>query len=223
MMRFIALALSLVLAGAQSAPAGPWLREKGKGFIATSGNITQEKDTSGSAYFEYGLRDNITLGADLFYGIDRTLQQSGSGIVFLRFPISKPDATHKWAWHVGVGARSQNRIFTPAVEAGISWGRGIKVGERYGWAVIDSSLNIPGSDLETRIKLDGTIGLGFGDHFKGMAQVFTTHQGGEIFAKFAPSLLIIPGKGKYTVQIGVEVPVQGGGDTEFKLGLWRDF
>ncbi|WP_299829087.1 hypothetical protein [uncultured Roseobacter sp.] len=223
MMRFIALAISVVLASAQAAPAGPWLREKGKGFAALSGNITQEKDTSGAAYFEYGLRETITLGADLFYGIDRTLQQSGSGIVFMRFPISEPDATHKWAWHAGIGARSQNTVITPAVEAGLSWGRSIKIGERYGWAVIDSSLNIPGSGLETRIKLDGTVGLGFTDHVKGMAQVFMTHQGGEIFAKFAPSVLLVPGKSSYTIQIGLEIPIQGEGDTEFKLGLWRDF
>lgn len=223
MMRMRALATGIVLACVQTAHAGPWLREKGKGFVASAASVTQEKDTSGSVYLEYGLRENLTLGADVFYGIDRTLQQSGSAIVFARFPISKPDATHKWAWHFGLGARSQNKLFTPAVEAGLSWGRGIKVGERYGWAVIDSSLNIPISDLETRIKVDGTIGLGFTDHFKGMAQVFVTHQGGAVFAKFAPSVLIIPGKGPYTVQLSAEIPFAGGGETQFKLGLWRDF
>lgn len=223
MMRWCALALGIFLASAQTAPAGPWLREKGKAFAASSVSATQAKDISGSVYLEYGLRENVTLGADVFYGIDRTLQQAGSAIIFARFPISEPDATHKWAWHLGVGARSQNNIFTPAVEAGLSWGRGIKIGTRYGWAVIDSSLNIPGSDLERRIKLDGTLGLGFTDHFRGMAQVFVTHQGGEVFAKFAPSVLIIPGKGPYTVQLSAEIPMAGGGETQFKLGLWRDF
>lgn len=223
MTRILTLAIIAVLASAQIAQAGPWLREKGKGFAALSGNITREKDASGSAYLEYGLGEKVTIGADIFYGIDRTLQQSGSGIIFLRFPISKPDATHKWAWHVGLGARSQNTVITPAWEVGLSWGRGIKIGERYGWAVIDSSLNVPGSDLESRIKLDGTIGLGFGDHLKGMMQIFTTQQDGEIFAKFAPSLLVIPGKGAMTLQIGVEIPIAGGGDTELKLGLWREF
>ncbi|MCV3271529.1 hypothetical protein [Roseobacter sinensis] len=223
MMRHLALAIGILLASAQTAPAGPWLRERGKGFISTSGSVTEEKDVSGSVYFEYGLRDTITLGADLFYGIDRTLQQSGSGIVFLRFPLSKPDATHKWAWHIGLGARSLNTVITPAVEAGLSWGRGIKVGERYGWAVIDSNLNIPGEDLETRIKLDGTIGLSFTDHVKGMAQVFLTHQGGEVFTKFAPSLLLSPGKGRTTIQLSAEIPVSGGGETQFKIGLWREF
>lgn len=223
MMRHLALALGVLLASAQVAPAGPWLREKGKGFAAASSSVTAEKDVSGAVYLEYGLRADITLGADLFYGIDRTLQQSGSGIVFLRFPLSQPDATHKWAWHIGLGARSLNTVITPAVEAGLSWGRGIKLGERYGWAVIDSSINVPGSDLERRLKLDGTIGLGFTDHIKGMAQVFLTHQGGEVFAKVAPSLLVIPGKGGTTIQLSAEIPVSGGGDTQFKLGIWRNF
>ncbi|GFE51401.1 hypothetical protein So717_31540 [Roseobacter cerasinus] len=223
MMRHLALALTLLLASAHIAGAGPWLREKGTGFVATSGSITAENDVSGTLYAEYGLRDRLTLGADIFYGIDRTLQQSGSGILFLRFPLSQPDATHKWAWHAGLGARSRNMVITPAVEAGLSWGRGIQIGDRFGWAVIDSSVNIPGSDLETRIKLDGTIGLGFTDHVKGMAQLFTTHQGGDVFVKVAPSLLVIPGKGQTTLQLSAEIPVAGGGETQFKLGIWRTF
>ncbi|MGC3938439.1 hypothetical protein ACOTTU_11615 [Roseobacter sp. EG26] len=223
MTRMIALATLLILASVQIALAGPWLREKGKGFASGSFNITQEKDTAGSAYLEYGLRDNVTLGADLFYGIDRTLQQSGSGIVFLRFPLSAPDATHKWAWHFGLGARSQNQVIEPAIEAGLSWGRGIKIGERYGWAVVDSSINVPGSTLETRVKLDGTVGLGLSDHWKVMMQVFNTYQDSDLFTKVAPSILIVPGTGNYTLQIGTEVPAIGGGDTEFKIGVWLEF
>lgn len=222
-MRPIILALFMTVIGASLVHAGPWLREKGKGFYAGSGNITQEKDTSGSVYAEYGLFDNLTIGADLFYGIDRTLQQSGSGILFARFPLSAPDATHKWAAHLGLGARSQNLVIAPAIEAGLSWGRDIKVGENYGWALIDSSINIPGSSLETRIKLNGTVGLGFADHFKGMMQVFMTYQGDELFTKAAPSLLILPGKGSYTFQIGAEIPTTGGGDTALKIGIWREF
>lgn len=222
-MRLFALAFVIFWASVQVTLAGPWLREKGKGFYAGSANATKAKDTSGSLYAEYGLRNTVTIGADLFYGIDRTLQQSGSGILFARFPLSAPDATHKWAWHAGIGARSQNTVIAPAIEAGLSWGRGIKLGERYGWTVVDSSINIPGSTLETRIKLDGTVGLGFTDHFKGMMQVFNTYQEDELFTKAAPSLLFLPGKGNYTFQIGAEIPVRGGGDTEFKIGVWREF
>ncbi|WP_262386572.1 hypothetical protein ROLI_034470 [Roseobacter fucihabitans] len=223
MMRLVALAIFFVVTGVQLAQSGPWLREKGKGFYAGSGNVTRQKDTSGSLYAEYGLSEKITIGADIFYGIDRTLQQSGSGILFLRFPLSAPDATYKWAAHLGLGARSQNLIIRPAFEAGLSFGRGIKIGEKYGWAVIDSSINIPGSQLETRIKLDGTVGLGFSDHIKGMMQIFATYQGDALFTKAAPSLLIIPGKSGYTFQIGAEIPTSGGGDTQFKLGIWREF
>lgn len=223
MMRPVLMAVLVMLAAAQMAQAGPWLREKGKGFYAGSGNVTQAKDSSGSVYAEYGFRENITIGIDVFYGIDRTLQQSGSGTLFARFPLSAPDATHKWAMHVGLGARSQNMTIAPALEAGLSWGRGIKVAENYGWAVIDSSINIPGSSLQTRIKLDGTVGLGFNDHVKGILQIFTTYQDEELFAKVAPSVLIIPGKSSYTFQIGAEIPTIGGGDTSLKIGVWRDF
>ncbi|WP_299965193.1 hypothetical protein [uncultured Roseobacter sp.] len=223
MMHAGVLALIMMVTTAGAAQAGPWLREEKTGFLSTTGGVTQNNDMSGSLYAEYGLTAATTIGASVFYGIDRTLQQAGSAIVFLRRALSAPDATQKWAWHLGFGARSQNYTVTPAVEAGLSWGRGIQVGERYGWAVIDGSVNVPRSPLETRIKLDGTIGLGFTDRFKGMAQVFLTHEDGEVFGKFAPSLLFTPRESKQTFQLSVEFPFMGGGDAEIKIGLWREF
>ena len=105
MMRFVAIALILGLASASSAQAGAWLRQKDKGFTSLSVETTENNGSSSSFYFEYGLRDNITLGADITYDTDllNYVQGAGpavqniaelpqaSGILFARFPIGPTD------------------------------------------------------------------------------------------------------------------------------------
>lgn len=217
------LAFTIVLASASAAHSGAWLREKGKGFIATSISSSEERDTSGSAYLEYGLTNSRTIGLDVSYGFELTGKEDGSGIAFLRFPLGPTDQIDRFAWHAGIGTRYQNREFYPAVEAGASWGRGIKWGENWGWVNVDTSVNQSRSPIERRIKLDGTIGMPLNDHFKAMGQLFNTFEGGETYTKLAPSLLIAPKKSKTTWQLSMEIPVVGGGDTFFKFGIWSDF
>ena len=222
-MRPVAIALFTSLVFAPCAEAGAWLREKGEGFAAFSISTTKNRDTSTSAYAEYGLRDTVTLGLDVSYGFELTGTEEGSGLVFLRFPIGRTDGTHLFAWHAGLGTRYLNREFYPAAELGASWGRGLKIKDYWGWANIDSSINTSQSPVDARVKLDGTLGLTLSDRFKVMAQVFNTFQDGDTFSKIAPSLLVIHGKTKLTWQFSAEIPAAGGGDTFFKIGLWRDF
>lgn len=54
-MRSVVFALILALASAPSAQAGAWLREKGKGFVSTSVQTTENNGSSVSFYMEYGL------------------------------------------------------------------------------------------------------------------------------------------------------------------------
>lgn len=236
MKRFMAFALILGLASASSAQAGAWLREKGKSFTSFSIQATENNGNSSSFYFEYGLSDRITLGADITYDTDllnylqgtgpvvESLEEfpQGSGILFARFPIGPTDQTNKWAFHVGLGARYLEMEFLPAAEIGLSWGRGIKIGERYGWVNVDTSYNEAQSPALTRIKLDGTAGLGITDKTKVMMQVFNTFVEGESFTKIAPSLLFSVGDKGMTVQLGSEIPVDGG-EATVKIGVWLSF
>lgn len=222
-MRCVTLALVLGLASAFSAQAGAWLRSKGSGFTSTSVSTNASRELSTSFYMEYGLSENFTLGADISYGVDRTAFQEGSGIAFLRFPLGPTDKTNKWAAHVGVGARYLAGFYLPAAEVGLSWGRGIKWRENYGWVNVDTSFNRAQSPTENRVKVDGTVGLGLSQRSKVMLQVFNTFEGGETYSKLAPSYLFAPGGGKTTFQISVEVPFAGGGESALKLGVWRDF
>lgn len=222
-MRSLALALILILASAPVVEAGAWLRARNSGFASSSVAINAEKELSTSFYGEYGLTDRFTLGTDIRYGVDRTFLQQGSGIVFIRFPVARTDRTHKWAAHVGVGARYLEGDFLPATEVGLSWGRGIQWGQKYGWVNIDTSYNVPQSPADNRFKLDATVGFGFTKQIKAMLQIFNTVEGGETYSQIAPSLLWSPGDGKATIQLSTEIPVAGGGETAFKIGMWIDF
>lgn len=222
-MQSMALAFILILASVSTAQAGAWLRSKGGGFASSSFSMNQDKEISGSIYLEYGLTDKRTLGADISYGVARTGAQEGSAIVFLRMPLSAPDKRNKFAAQFGLGTRILNGEFYAAAEAGLSWGRGIQITERYGWVNVDSSVNITQSPATNRIKIDGTAGLSLTDHTKVMLQVFNTFQDGDLFTKVAPSLLISPGKSNTTLQLSAEFSAVGGGAPAVKLGIWREW
>lgn len=235
-MRSVVFALILGLASASSAQAGAWLREKGKGFLSTSIQTTENNGSSVSFYLEYGLAAKATFGADITYDTEILNYLSGSevapetiddipigsGILFVRFPLGPTDQTNKWAFHLGIGARYFEAEFLRATEIGLSWGRGIQIGERYGWVNVDSSYNDAEAPAKTRIKVDATIGLGMSDKTKIMLQMFNTFVDGERFSSLAPSLLYSPGQGKVTFQLSSEIPT-GGGEPSIKLGVWNEF
>lgn len=238
-MRSAFFALILVLVSAEPAHAGAWLRAKGTGFASSSVQITESDGSSVSLYFEYGLRDDITLGVDIHYDSDLMRYLSGAtlaeldietrddvptgiGVIFLRFPLSQADAKDKWAFHVGLGARYFEAEVLKAAEIGLSWGRSIQIGERFGWVNVDTSLNEAEEPGRTRIKVDSTIGLGLTDQTKVMLQMFNTFVEDEDFTKIAPSFLYSPKDKNVTYQIGSEIPVDGS-PASLKLGIWYEF
>lgn len=222
-MRSAALALIMSLVSTLAANAGAWLREEGTTFFATTIGTTKSRDFSTTAYAEYGLSERVTIGIDISYGLQLAVADEGSGIVFLRFPLGPTDRTHRFAWHVGIGSRYQNLEFYPAAEVGASWGRGVKFGDRWGWVNVDTSMNTSQHPIDTRFKIDGTLGVTLNDRYKVMGQVFNTFQGGDTYSKVAPSLLISVGKSKFNIQFNAEIPAAGGGETLFKIGIWSEF
>ena len=222
-MRALTLLAILILTGGNAAQAGAWLRSEGGGFASSDIVVNEDREVSGSIYVEYGLSETRTLGADLYYGVDRTGTLEGSGILFLRAPLGATDQTHKFAAHVGLGARSLNNQILPAAEVGLSWGRGFKLGDRYGWLNVDGSYNATQRPAADRIKLDATAGLGMSERTKVMLQLFNTFQDDDAFIKLAPSLLLALGAKGTTLQLGAEVPLEGGGTASVRVGLWREW
>lgn len=215
---FCLLALS-----AGSAEAGAWLREKGKTFSSTAFTITADQDIANTSYLEYGLRPDLTLGADLRIAHDRLGVQDGFATLFMRRPLGDPDKTSKWAYELGLGATWDDSVVQPHVKIGLSWGRGLQWGERYGWMSVDSSYRWDITTSQGTLKVDSTIGMGFTEVTTGMLQLYLTDFDGTASASIAPSLVLQPRGREYRIQIGAETPLDDTGSTALKLGLWRTF
>lgn len=223
MIRAGILGFFIVATGTQSAFAGAWPRAKGTGFLSSSGTVTQSRDATGALYGEFGLSDRFTLGIDINAGMEQTGLPQGEGVVFLRWPLSAPEATNKWAAQIGIGARYEPLEFYPAVELGLSWGRGLQWRDNYGWAAVDMTFNVAKSPMDEITKLDLTIGMGVSPRFKVMGQAFFTQTEGTLYTTLAPSLLFSPEGSDSTYQLGVEYPLDDDDEPRLKLGVWRSF
>lgn len=208
---------------ATPARAGAWLREKGDTFFSSTFTLNRDKDQSSSTYIEYGWREDLTLGLDLSFASSHLGYQSGAATVFMRMPLGTSDGPHKWAYEIGAGSAWVGDVMVPHVKVGLSWGRGIKIGERWGWAAVDSAVFWDVAEGRRAIKLDSTLGLNFNEVFGGMLQLYMAQGEGLSTTTFAPSLLIKPRGRNYRLQIGAERLVGDTGTTSLKLGLWREF
>lgn len=205
------------------ADAGAWLREKGSSFSSTAFTITPDQDIANSSYLEYGLRPDLTLGADVRVGRDPSGVQDGFATLFMRRALNDPAKDNKWAYELGFGATWDDTVVEPHVKAGLSWGRGLQWGERYGWMSVDSSIRWDITTSRGTTKIDSTIGMGFTEVTTGMIQLYLSDFDGNSTASIAPSLILQPRGKKFRVQVGAEAPLDDTDNTALKLGLWRDF
>ena len=220
-LRLFALIAFLILPSVVQ--AGPWLREKGSGFRSFSFASTARFDTATQSYFEYGFSDAMTLGLDLNYFRPSAGAQGGIATLFLRRAITAPDATSKWAYEIGLGATWGAEEINPHLETGLTWGRGITLREKSGWATVDAAVLWDVSHARHVAKIDGTVGLNFSDRYSAMMQLFVVHVEGASVTTLAPSLIIAPENAKFRIQIGAEAALGDLSGTALKIGLWRDF
>jgi len=217
---FFILILSFM---ASSADAGAWLREKGSSFTSVAFTSTWFRDTTNTSYLEYGLRDDLTIGADIGYATSRNGTQSGYGTFFIRRPLGKTDGISKWAYEVGVGAAWVGEEVFPYIKTGLSWGRGIDVRDKSGWMAVDASMTWDVTAGHHLAKVDSTIGVNFTDVTTGMVQLYLAHLDQKTYGSIAPSILIKPRKSKFRIQIGAESQLGHFDNTAIKIGLWREF
>ena len=208
---------------AAPALAGAWLREESTGFSATSFGVGYFYDLTQDTYLEYGLRPELTLGADISTFRSRWGLQSGAATLFLRFPLGTPTDRGRWAYELGAGATWIGEEVAPHVKATLSWGRGITLGDRGGWLAVDASVRWDFGLGTSQVKLDGTAGLDFTGQTTGVLQAFVTQTQTGTFTKIAPSIVFAPQGRKFRIQIGSEIPVSAPEDTMLKLGFWRSF
>lgn len=219
-MRLILLLAVLILPLLNGmAKAGAWPRAKGQTFLATTGQIDAPDETglrrqSFTLYAEYGATERLTLGLDL--GGD-ALRMTKT-IAFARWPIGRPAQQVKIAVELGLGQVSEVNALRP----GLSFGRGLTLWRRQGWAAFDGRVVVVGGGQVT-LESDITLGLDITARGKVMAQVQTGRPAaGRAYTRFAPSYVYATKPGAH-LEVGLILPLSGGGERGIKLGLWRSF
>ncbi|MBY5934773.1 hypothetical protein KUV51_17330 [Tateyamaria omphalii] len=195
------------------------MQEHRKGFLSYSGVYEETGKLDGSVYLEYGLRPKLTLGAKIDVNMTSGRMGDGTGFLFFRKPVRTGERAYKIAYDIGLGSTFGGNS-DPLLRTGLSYGRGIKMWDRYGWLAIDGAIEWALDDNPDMLKLDTTIGLNLNDRFKVMMQVFVSDTDGQTATTLAPSLVWQPKPKGRSFVFGVE-----GEDGIFalKLGIWRSF
>ena len=219
----IAFILIICVSATTSVQAGPWLRKKGSTFTSASINATYFRDIGTATYLEYGLRENMTIGADINTSMNRLGERSGAATLFLRRALGPNKGAHRWAYELGVGADWKGDLILPHLKTGVSWGKGYTLREKSGWMTVDASIKWDLSQGQHHGKLDATLGMNFSDQTTGMVQLYLAQLDQKFFATLAPSVVFKPRKRKFKIQIGAEIPSENAQNTALKLGIWREF
>lgn len=204
----------------QFCAAGPWPRGEGNQFLSVSvefeleNGVTDGQDFFAGLFYERGLANDLTLGFDA--GSDPTGASKAFG--FLRWPAGKQDGPSRLAFEFGLGAFDDR----PAIRPGISWGRGLMLGEIGGWISVDTRYVLQDS-FDSILESDFTFGLRPGPRSMVVLQLQTGLPDDDaFFAKIAPSY-VHEYRPDRRIEIGLISGITGIDDFKVKLGLWRDF
>ncbi|MEL7090855.1 MAG: hypothetical protein AAFN94_03880 [Pseudomonadota bacterium] len=210
------LALLLLMTG--PAHAGAWLREEGTGFLSTSVLQKQDGSSEASVYVEYGARPNLTLGIKADATLIAGHVTDGTVLGFARKPIPRQSVDYKLSYTLGLGADIDTHT-NALLRTQLSYGRGLKWGERFGWLAIDAIYDWSLAGTSDTAKLDGTVGFSLNPQVKVMMQVFVSHDD-DTTIKLAPSVVWQPGGEGQSYQFGLEAE---DGAIALRFGLWRTF
>ena len=220
---WVAFIFVMCLCAGTTAQAGPWLREKGSTFSSVSVSATYFRDFGTATYLEYGLREHMTIGADISTFTSSEGARSGFATLFLRRALGANQGKSRWAYELGIGSAWEGDLILPHIKTAVSWGRGYTLREKSGWMTVDASIKWDLMQGEHAGKLDATVGMNFSDRTTGMLQLYLAHLDHKFYATLAPSVVIKPGKRKFKIQIGTEIPTDDAKNTVLKLGIWREF
>ncbi len=200
--------------------AGAWPRGEGNHFFSTTmrvaaSNLDGPFFTYNTFYYEYGLNDRVTIGAD----IGRAVSGEIKAIAYARMPVFLRSEHNRYAIEFGFGTIAGNTVARP----GLSFGRGISTPWGHGWVSIESVAETTVSTSQIDYKADFTFGIDVHPKAKLILQMQTgAPYGDPYFARFAPSLVVKVSR-KSHVEIGMTAGLVGDNQLGLKIGLWREF
>ena len=217
------LIFALCVIATSSATAGAWPREKATSFVALSFSVDKQNTSEVNSFLEFGVRDDLTVGANMT--VARTAQDSerGYATIFLRRPLRFSTDTHMLSYEVGLGGRWTDTLFVPHLKTGLSWGTGITLRERHGWVNIDTSVAWSLSSDAHLAKIETTFGLNVTDMTTTIIQLNVEHRAGHTKGYLEPSVIIKPKGRALNFKFGMRSDIQDFRDTAINLGIWRQF
>lgn len=224
------LGVCATLFTARDAAADAWLLQPGGGFAAFSTRLAETEDrtlTETRIYVTYGVSSRVTLGfsANAIPGPEgfQSLSTSGDAHLFARLPLVDSEATTKIATELGFGTRYTGTGFEQFLKPTLSFGRGLTLGKRSGWAALDASLILPLGEVEQAFKLDATLGVNLNDQWQVMGQAFYERDRFGQITTYAPSLTWAPKKGNKRYVVSFEQKTGRADERGVVFGVWQDF
>lgn len=200
--------------------AGAWPRGEGNHFFSSTmrvaaSNIDGPFFTYNTFYYEYGLNDRITIGAD----IGRAVSGEIKAIGYARMPVLSRLEHNRFAIELGVGSIAGNRVIRP----GLSFGRGISTRWGHGWIAMESVAEIAIDVGKVDYKADFTFGIDVRPRIKVIVQLQSGAPAGDpYFARLAPSVVVRVSK-KSHIEFGLTAGLVGDDQIGLKIGIWRAF
>ena len=242
----IRFCLALLLAGAGTAHAGPWPREKGTVFLSFS----EERDRQGNSYTglysEYGMNARDTLGFEM----GRSNAGETSAMIWWQRALDKGAGPDRITISTGMGVLQRDGELVPLAQVGASWGRGwdslpVLRGIRGGgWLAIDAHLKVaaPMKDQEElaamagqgggllsyltpemTAKIDATLGWHATSSMMLINQLRMENRDDIGFSGKLATTLVRDLGGPAKGELGVILPIWGEGEPAVKLGVWLTF
>lgn len=222
-MRQAIFAILCIQLTAGTALAGPWAREKGQVFVATTGTYSYGLDTElssgdGGIYAEYGLTHRLTLG---FAAMDN-LYDYTHAYVFLRRTLSSPNRRLKLAASIGVGASRRADEWAEMARIGFSVGQPT-TWWKPGWWSVRAAIEDHALWDEPIYKLDATFGVNLTDRLKTIVDLETSHRPGDTDTHtLRTSLAWDTGRGTHLL-FGIEAKDSVERAIGLRAGWWRQF
>lgn len=203
--------------------AGPWPRAAGEVFVASS----YYDDGHIAHWIEYGLSEGRWLQAKLDLPRGNGPQEAS---------VNLHQALPPWrgwvsALSFGVAVRRDKALARlgmgplaglsrPAMELGASLGRGIAF-PLPGW--ISGRLSLRDSGPLKDLRAEATLGLRLWPRLSAIGQIELTRRPGEVKRLMLQTSTVWQIHPAFSLELGLETPLQGGGPAKAKLGSWINF
>lgn len=199
--------------------AGAWPREEGATFVAIqlrSGVDDLDREPVGSAYLEYGLRRDLTVGAKVEY--DFTQKEVIHTELFGRWHLTESSFPLRAALGLAVEGFEGKERLSPSLHLG----QGFDTQLGPGWADVALSVDTPFDQWAPRFSAFAQLGMKPHEQWMTMLSLNVERLDGETQLKALPAIAWEISDGQH-LNVEYSHVVEGIARSEVSLGLWLEF